>query len=166
MLPKMSLPKADRPTMPDGYRIRKSRAGLLSWERIEERMSTSSNYWIGSSRPDGRPHVMPVWGVWIERMFYFSTDRKSRKGRNLLHNPAVVVHLESGDDVVIVEGMATEVKDRARLAAIDDAYHAKYRMRVLEMPGPPLFFQVTPRTVFSWYEKNFNTSATRWEFAQ
>ncbi|MDQ3926308.1 MAG: pyridoxamine 5'-phosphate oxidase family protein [Actinomycetota bacterium] len=65
-------------------------------------------------------------GVWVEGTLYFGTSRGSRKGRNLATNPALTVHLESGDDVVIIEGMVEEVTDRALLATVDAAYQAKY----------------------------------------
>ena len=148
--------------MPKDYRIRRSRAGLLPWSYVEKRMAGAHNYWIGSSGADGRPHAMPVWGVWIERKFFFGTDRKSRKGRNLAANRAVVVHLESGDEVAILEGMAAEVKDRAKLAAIDDAFHAKYGMRLSTHPADVLVLEVAPEKVLGWREKDFNVSATRW----
>lgn len=67
------------------------------------------NYWVVTTRSDGKPHSVPVWSIWLDETFYFGTDRRSRKGRNLATNPGLVVHLESGDDVVILEGVAEEV---------------------------------------------------------
>lgn len=107
---------------------------------------------------------MPVWGVWIEATFYFGTDRGSWKGKNLAQQPAIAVHLESGDDVVIVEGVAAPVTAAPLLAAIDDAYNIKYGMRVVGHPGDTVIFSVSPRTVFAWREKDFPVSATRWVF--
>jgi hypothetical protein len=125
-------------------------------------MSKAHNYWISTTRPDGRPHVMPVWGVWIEQKFYFGTDRRSRKGRNLARQPAIVVHLESGDDVVIMEGVAEQVTDSPSLAAVDFAYNAKYGMQVSGHPGDTGIYAVSPQKVFAWREKDFPVSATRW----
>jgi len=160
----MRPPKAGRPVMPSDYGIRKGAKGLLSWTHVDERMSGSRNYWVSTTRPDGRPHVMPVWGVWIERTFYFGTDRRSRKGRNLAQQPAITVHLESGDDVVIVEGVAAPVTDALLLATVDDAYNSKYGMRVVGHPGDTGIYSVSPGTVFAWREKDFPVSATRWVF--
>jgi len=58
---------------------------------------------------DGLPHAVPVWGVWVDGALYFGTDRRSRKARNLATNQGAVVHLESGDDAVILEGFAEEI---------------------------------------------------------
>lgn len=125
---------------------------------METRLRKSKNYWIMTSRPDGRPHAMPVWGVWINGAVCFGTDRTSRKARNLAKNPAVVVHLESGDDVVILEGTAREI------TAIDGAYLKKYRMKLTDAPGKPFIVAVKPRLAFGWQERNFPRSATRWQF--
>jgi len=62
---------------------------------VRGRPARSRNYWICTSRPDGRPHSMPVWGFWTDGALYFGTERSSRKGKNLAHNYAVSVHLES-----------------------------------------------------------------------
>jgi len=159
---KKTAPPAGRPVMPKGYSIRKGNKGLIAWSHVEQRMASAHNYWICTTCPDGHPHAMPVWGLWIEAKFYFSTDRKSRKSRNLIEQPAITVHLESGDDVVIIEGVAAEFKDPKLLSTIDDAYHAKYGMRVIDMPGPPAFYAVTPQRVFAWREKDFPVCATRW----
>lgn len=155
-------PKPSRPLWPKGYGIPKSKTGLLSWSHVEQRMSAAHNYWVCTTRPDGHPHAMPVWGVWVAGKFCFSTDRQSRKSRNLIRLPAIVVHLESGDDVVILEGRAEEIKQPKLLSSMDDAYHAKYGLRVSEVPGTPAIYAVTPKAVFAWREKDFPTSATRW----
>src|SRR5712692_1387743 len=103
-------PKASRPMMPGSYGMAEATggSGLLPWGPAEARLGAAHNYWLSTTRPDGRPHAMPVWGVWRDGVLYVGTDRGSRKARNLAANPACVVHLESGDDVVILEGVAEE----------------------------------------------------------
>ncbi len=116
--------------MPKGYAIATSSKGLLAWSQVRKRLSSSKNYWVGTTRPDRRPHVMPVWGFWLDDTFYFGTDRNSRKARNLAANPAVVVHLKSSDDVTIVEGIARELTDHSVLESLDKASRAKYGMGI------------------------------------
>ncbi|MGH2581825.1 MAG: pyridoxamine 5'-phosphate oxidase family protein [Anaerolineales bacterium] len=151
-----------RPYMP-GYGIvaESEGAGLLPWSFIEERMEDSHNYWIFSTRPDGRPHAAPVWGIWHEGFFYFSTGDASRKGRNLASNPAIGVHLESGDEVVILEGEVATVDDQKFLKSLDKVYIAKYGVSML---GPGSIYQLNARRAFAWREKDFPESATRWIF--
>src|SRR4051794_40830493 len=100
----LGAPLPERPGMPEGYGISRESDGLLPWSWAEERLEASHNYWIVTASPDGRPHAMPVWGVWTGGALYFATSRASRKGRNLAANPRLVVHLESGDEAVILEG--------------------------------------------------------------
>src|SRR5690606_25787423 len=75
----MDEPIASRPHMP-GYDIAGEGEGtLLPWSWAEERLVKSHDYWLTTVRPDGRPHVMPVWGVWLDRTLWWSSSRGSRK---------------------------------------------------------------------------------------
>ena len=107
-----------------------------------------------------------MWGFWIEGALYFGTARSSRKARNLAHNGAVSIHLESGDDVVILEGNAVEVdlNDAATFKNLDGASREKYKMPLMIIPEESVLYSVHPRTVLAWTEKNFPKSATRWKF--
>jgi hypothetical protein len=128
------------------------------------RLEKSKNYWIGSTCPDGRPHIMPVWGVWLDGAVIFGTDRGSRKARNIRANPLATVHLESGDDAVILECSAREVTDAREIAEIDTAYLKKYKMKLTDAPGVPFILAMKPNVAFAWHERNFAVSATRWKF--
>ncbi len=154
---KQTEPRASRPLMPEGYGVPAGEEGMLPWSWAAERLSSARNYWIGTTRPDGRPHAMPVWGVWVDNVFYFGTDPTTQNGRNLAANPAITVHLESGDEVVILEGRAEAVNvDGALRTRIEDAYEAKYQMRDTGN------FAVRPRVGFAW--SKFPDNATRWYF--
>src|SRR5918911_2460896 len=107
-------PKAARPHMP-GYGTPRGRKGLLPWTWAEQRLRRSHNYWVITVRPDGTPHAMPVWGIWVDQRFVFSTGAKSRKARNLQANPSCVVCTERSAEAVIVEGTAVTISDRERL---------------------------------------------------
>lgn len=158
-----------RPDMPAGYGLAPMNAenDLIAWTSVEEKLRTSRNYWIGSTRPDGRPHAMPVWGVWSEGAFFFSTDPESRKGRNLAANPGIVVHLESGDDAIILEGRVSIVTEPQLLNKADQAYFAKYQFHLSgEEAASGLVYRLKPKVVFAWLEATFPTSATRWKFEE
>src|SRR5215468_389453 len=101
---KRAEPKATRPYMP-GYGIldANSGKGLLQWSWAREHLANARTYWVATTRPEGRPHLMPVWGVWLDDTFYFSTGRQSRKARNLAANPQCVVSIQAGDVAVVVE---------------------------------------------------------------
>ena len=152
----------DVPQMPAMYRGKK-RDSFLPWSHAEERLVRSRNYWICTSRPDGRPHSIPVWGFWHEGALYFGTHRDTRKAKNIARNPNVSVHLESGDDVVILEGRAEEVDQKALAKQLDGVSRKKYGMPMMVMPEN-MAFRVRPRIVLAWTEKDFPKNSTRWEF--
>jgi hypothetical protein len=158
------MPMAERPTMKN-YGISRDADGLLPWSWAEERLTHARNYWICSARPDGRPHAAPVWGVWIDDSLIFGVEPTSRKARNLQSRAEVVVHLESGDEVVIVEGKAVPLKDADLRARMSADYALKYGLDVTaDASADALYLRVEPEQVMGWLEKDFPKTATRWRF--
>lgn len=160
-----SQPLASRPHMP-GYGIPEAAEGLLPWQWAVERLQPARHYWLSTTRHDGRPHAMPVWGVWIDDCFYFSTGAESRKARNLTGNAHCVVSVEAADGAVIVEGTAAEVQPETLPQTVFAAYQAKYEWELDPALGP--IFAVPPRVVFGFSSVpgEFTGSATRWTFAE
>ncbi len=157
-------PKADRPYMP-GYGLPKGSKGLLPWKWAQERLEDSHNYWITTVRPDGSPHTMIVWGLWLDGIFLFSTGSKSRKARNLAATPKCIVCTERADEAVIVEGIAGLIRDRSRLRDFFRRYERKYKFDMSAFQNEPIF-AVRPRRAFGLYEKRSMNSATRWTFPE
>jgi nitroimidazol reductase NimA-like FMN-containing flavoprotein (pyridoxamine 5'-phosphate oxidase superfamily) len=158
-----SPPNADRPFAP-GYDIvgAEEGKGLLPWAWVARKMSNCRTFWLATIHAGhGRPHVMPVWGVWLDDAFFFSTGRKSRKGQNLAANPACTIANDDGEEAVVVEGLAIQVEDATALERIATAYQNKYKMDPRDM-GEPIF-RVKPSRVFGLVEKTFPQSATRWK---
>ncbi len=160
-------PKASRPQMP-GYGLPENKKGLLPWKWADQRLSKSHNYWITTVKPDGSPHTMVVWGLWMNGAFLFSTGRKSRKARNLATNPRCVVGTEHAQEAVIVEGIAEIAPVPARREFLKK-YKPKYDFDMSEMEQDILsmkepVFAVRPTVAFGLYEKKFMSSATRWQF--
>jgi len=164
-------PQASRPEMPEGYGVPESEEGMLDWSWAAGRLESALTYWFGTTRPDGRPHAMPGWAVWLDGLLYFEGSPLTRRARNVAVNPAVVVHLESGDEVVIVEGEATEVGTPERTLAerLSAAFTAKYASTKYEYrPTPEQWdrgglWALEPRRAFGWTD--FPADTTRWQFA-
>lgn len=103
------------------------------WEDIEALLTNAQLYWIITVRADGRPHAVPLVGVWYDGAFAFCTGSDEQKQRNLDANQQVAVTTgttgvngwDSGKDVV-VEGTAQRVTDSDALQALADAWFAKY----------------------------------------
>ncbi len=136
---------------------------MQHWDEVAAQIGKSKNYWVCSTRPDGRPHAVPVWGVFVDGAVLFSTGTETRKARNLAANPNCVIHLESGDEVVILEGVCEAITDKAVLKRAGDAYEVKYKMRGTDMPGS-VIYRLQPAVALAWRERDFPVSATRWKF--
>jgi nitroimidazol reductase NimA-like FMN-containing flavoprotein (pyridoxamine 5'-phosphate oxidase superfamily) len=163
-------PRADRPAIPKGYGVPDTLEGIRAWSWARERLETAVNYWVATVRPDGRPHVHPIWGVWVEDRFYCEGGTDTRWARNIASNPAVVVNVERGDDAVIVHGNAQHRPDpppelEQRLIK---AFAAKYRSRYSYTPEPGAWregglYAVTPSIALAW--GSFPKDVTRFRFA-
>ncbi len=128
----MSEPRGDRPYMP-GYGIvgADEGRGLLPWSWAEERLTAAHDYWVATVRPDGRPHVMPVWGVYLDRALWWSTSRSSRKFRNLERDPRCTVTSDDAYRPVVVDGVAEVRRDDASIHRFVDALNELQ----LRLPG-------------------------------
>ena len=104
-----------------------------------------------------------MWGVWLDGAVMFDADVKAVKAFNLAREPRTVVHLESGDDVVIVEGVAAPMAGDDLRERYTDAYEQKYNFRPEGMEGA-VGFRVTPKVVLAWHETDFPKTATRFRF--
>ena len=163
-----SDPEVSQPRMYGGY----IGSAKLPWTWATERLTGARNYWIATTRPDGKPHSRPVWGVWLDNAFYFSTG--SLAAPNLVTHPAITVHLESGSQVVIIEGVAEPISNIVLVEQVVSLYNQKYNWNVdpYNLPGP--FYAVRPQVAFGWHfdESELNPestglgTATRWRFKQ
>jgi PPOX class probable F420-dependent enzyme len=130
----------------------------VPWSAVAEKLERARNFWLCTTRPDGRPHAAPVWALWFEGVLWFSTDPTSAKARNIARESRVSVHLESGDDVVILDGEAarTEWPD-----AVLDAYEEKYGYRIDSSNENHGTYVVRPRVAQTWDDLK---NAVRWTF--
>lgn len=151
----------------DGYGLADAPADgtVLTWATVTEWLVRSRNYWVTSVGANGRPHAMPVWGLWLDDALWFSTDPDSVKGRNLRRSPETVAHLESGDEVCVLEGAVEWLRASELPAGFADAYEEKYDF-ALDVTNPDYaFLRLAPRVALTWRESDFPVSATRWRFS-
>ena len=160
--------RISRPYMP-GYGMLPADegTGLLPWSWAEERLVASRNYWMVTVWPDGAPHAMPVWGMWHDEAFWFSSSKPSRKSQNLGANRRCVVATEDALNPVVVEGVAellTNPKDLELLLALEnEKYETDYKIDMLD-PALNSCFRVRPRWAFGIQAGDFTGSPTRWDF--
>jgi hypothetical protein len=141
--------------------------GLLPWSWAEERLAASHDYWLATVRPDGRPHLMPVWGLWHDWALWFSSSGTARKTLNLKANRRCSASTDSALDPVVVEGVAELVTDMTVLRLILDLENAKYGTDYsidLFDPSVNACFRIRPVWAFGLSEGDFTGSPTRWQF--
>jgi PPOX class probable F420-dependent enzyme len=97
---------------------------------IARRLRAEPIIWLSSVRPDGRPHLVPVWFVWDGAAMLIFSKPAAQKVRNLRHQPQVMLALDSadeGEDIVLLEGRAELLGDdgpRSTLPAYAEKYAA------------------------------------------
>jgi nitroimidazol reductase NimA-like FMN-containing flavoprotein (pyridoxamine 5'-phosphate oxidase superfamily) len=163
-------PRADRPEFPQGYGLPSTTDGLLAWADIEARLVDATTYWLATTRADGRPHVVPRWGVWLDGCFWYDGAATTRHAQNAEVNPACALHLEDGTRAVIVEGETRATRADpdglgARLADAFRKYHDHgYSPGADAWAGPDGggLRVLTPLVALVWV--TFPTDATRFRF--
>lgn len=161
----------------------------LAWERTLERLQEEwklqappemggvpepHTHWLATTRPDGRPHAVPIGVVWDDGHFYFSSGAGTRKSRNLAEDPQCVITLAATDLDIVLEGEARRVQDDDKLRRLaevfasggwaptvkDGAFHHEFSA---PSAGPPPWqvYEFTPKTVFGFATAE-PYGATRW----
>jgi general stress protein 26 len=150
----MKQPIITRPVFPEGY-VDHPKA-QLSWGHVEMRLAQAKNYWLCTVRPNGHPHAVPKWGVWVDGKIYVDGSLETRHARNIQENPNVSVHLESGDDVIIVEGHAQALDQPSQNTTeeVAKAYREKYAASGYAPQADQWdnggLFEITPHMVLAW----------------
>jgi Pyridoxamine 5'-phosphate oxidase len=140
----------------------------MTWAEVAGRLSAARNYWLGTTSPSGAPHAAPVWGVVTGETLYLYSERSTVKARNLALDPRVVIHLESGEDVLIVRGVAEDLGAPAEVPSVVAALAAKYTRpedRQYLPDADPAFdvvYALRPRSAMAWRLDDYAASQRGW----
>lgn len=143
--------------------------GFIPWHTIDLQLRSMRSIWISTTRPNGRPHAVPVWYWWDGLHIYFVTSRTTQKAKNLAHQAGIVVHAGDGDDVIILEGTVMPVTSPTEQQRVNAGYGEKYvdphtgRQATVFNPNDDLY-RVSIERVMAW---SYGAVATRtdWHFA-
>jgi nitroimidazol reductase NimA-like FMN-containing flavoprotein (pyridoxamine 5'-phosphate oxidase superfamily) len=151
-------------------------ASSTSWAEVRGVIQAAELFWISTVRPDGRPHVTPLTGVWEDGALHFCTGAGEQKGINLARNGNCA--LTSGNNTwksgldVVIEGNAQRVTDDARLRGLAQAWESKYQgdwhFEVMNGAfhhegGEALVYQVVPTKILAFTKGEF--AQTRYRFS-
>jgi hypothetical protein len=160
--------------------------GTTTWEEARERLANpeaSWTNWLATTRPDGRPHLMPVIAVWIDDAFHFIAGEGTRKARNLAVNDRCVIAIGSRtlpSMDIVVEGFS-DPDEVLRMADVFRSNNWPLDVRGNEVfgpnaptAGPPPYriFRMIPTKAFGLpgtfgmdkFEQEELPKPTRWEF--
>lgn len=163
----MNAPTAARPYAP-GYGIPDSTDNLLPWEHVIQRLTGARTYWIDTASRAGRVHATPIWGGVVDGTRYVEGGPGTRRGRNIAEHSNVAVHLESGEDVVILEGTAEQVvpPDPALASRLATVLEEKYGPRgyhpTADQWNEGGLYAIRPGIAFAWTQ--FPSDCTRFTF--
>lgn len=144
------------------------------WSEASDRLEKAEVYWISTVLPDGRPHVTPMIGLWLDDALFFTTGETERKARNpeSIAHVAISIGCNSVDEGldVVLEGDAVRVTEEPRLQRIADTYASTYKgwhfderdgAFLVEGGGTALVFEAAPGKSFG-SGKGEPFSQTRW----
>jgi nitroimidazol reductase NimA-like FMN-containing flavoprotein (pyridoxamine 5'-phosphate oxidase superfamily) len=154
-------PRVEQLAIPPEYG---SPSHLLSWDAVDTRLAEALHYWLATVRPDGRPHAVPLDGLWLDAKWYFGGSPRTVKHRNLLANPRATLHLEDAASAVIVEGACQVITPDAETAEhLSQSSRAKYGYG----PSPSVYlegvWQLQPTRVMAWTD--LTSDPTRFLFS-
>jgi PPOX class probable F420-dependent enzyme len=121
-----------------------------------ERLRTEKILWLASVRPDGRPHLVPVWFLWQGETILLFSKPENQKVRNIRQNPAVIVSLDAtdhGNDVTVLEGVAQLIDEPDMSTALPD-YASKYVNLMADLG-------LIPETMAAEYSQAIRITITR-----
>jgi nitroimidazol reductase NimA-like FMN-containing flavoprotein (pyridoxamine 5'-phosphate oxidase superfamily) len=153
----------------------------IEWDRVVRTLDgvddlevedSASHYWIATTRPDGRPHLMAVGLVWHDGRFYMAAGAGTQKAKNLARDPRCMVSIAATGLDISVEGRARIVRDEDELERIRELYSdwgpevrdgAFWHEFSAPSAGPPPWdvYEITPTTFYAVATAEPN-GATRW----
>ena len=148
-------PTAEPIELPEGYG---TATRTMDWSAVVERLEQAPRYWLVTNRRDGRSHVVPVDGLWLDDAWWYGGSPGTLHQRNLEHDQRVVVHLEDTMAAVILEGSMERLVPPAEQAErLKAASKAKYGYGF-----PDGLWVLRPERARAW--SAFPTDVTRFRF--
>ena len=116
---------------------------------ILTKLDAAKNIWVASVRPDGRPHLVPVWFAWHTDKIYICIDPTSVKARNFANDNRVALALEDGSSPLICEGEVF-IMDKPWPGEIVRIFKEKYDWEVTTDSQYTQLVGITPKKWLHW----------------
>lgn len=120
-------------------------------KKANPRMEAERNIWMATVRPDGRPHLVPIWFVWLDNLIWICTPNDSVKTKNLRANSNMSASLEDGNSTVIFEGTSTILTVDDTPQPVLDAFISKYEWDIsTDDEAEYILIRMEPVKLLSW----------------
>jgi F420H(2)-dependent biliverdin reductase len=120
------------------------------WRALEARLGREMTVWIATVRSDGRPHLTPVWFVWLDGHLYLVTGSETRKFTNLSANSSVALSLPDSERVIILEGEA-RIAHHSLVDRLGEYFFNKYEWDFrFDDEADWRLIEVTPHRILAW----------------
>jgi len=159
------MPRRVRPKFPEKWHVPNDPKLWITWEHANDKLARETVYWVSTASRLGRPHAAPVWGIWKQSRFYFETAPNSVKGRNLSSNQSLVVHVQDGNDTVILEGTTRREKTTEAMNQLRKDYLRKYQYTPdWSNEQEQIVFMVEPKIIHAWKAPRMHRSLVKFIF--
>ena len=117
----------------------------LAVARIERFLEQEPIVWLSTVRPDGTPHIVPIWFWWDGEALLVFSKPDAQKVRNLRARPSAMLALgdaEEDFDIGLIEGRA-EILDGTTAEVLPAGHLAKYADRMAAIGLTPAEYAET-----------------------
>lgn len=132
----------------------------LAEARLDRFLTSEPVVWLSTVRPDGAPHLVPIWFTWDGTSLLVFSKPGAQKVRNLRANPVAMLALgepEDDFDVALAEARV-ELSD-APATELPEAHLVKYADRMAALGLSPEAFiatysqvlRITPTRTLPWH---------------
>lgn len=137
--------------------------------RLARLLDAEPVVWLSTVRPDGTPHLVPIWFSWDGESVLIASKPHAKKIANLRANPRVMLALgepENDFDVGLLEGVA-EILDEPAADVLPPGHLAKYRDQMAAigldrdefLATYSLVIRVRPTRFLAWHGRSTPASA-------
>jgi PPOX class probable F420-dependent enzyme len=131
--------------------------------RLDRFLSDEPVVWLSTVRPDGAPHIVPIWFTWDGTSLLVFSKPSAQKVRNLRVNPVAMLALgepEDDFDVALAEARVELLDEPA--TELPWAHLAKYGSRMAALGLSPDQFvtiysqliRITPTRTVPWHGRS------------
>jgi len=123
---------------------------------LDDLLRTERTVHAGTVSPDGEPHVVPLWFVWLEGSVWINSLRRSRRARDVRAGSPVALCIDTGTAYgelrgAVLYGRFEDATDEEALENVKAAFAEKYwKTGTVPDLKSHIWLRMRPDRVASW----------------